>query len=88
MQLRNLLDAAGFGTGGNDITNGFKLGLVSPDVPIAVNNPNAKPDMLYLFIPENDLCGIRPDRVRRPLRAPPTPASARHHQPTFREPPP
>lgn len=83
MQLRELLNAAGFGTGGNDITNGFasgvdpgkfllfvsrgnvpppyfsnvasalfKLGLVSPDVPIAVNNPNAKPDMLYLFIPE------------------------------------
>lgn len=83
MQLRRMLDAAGFGTGGNDITNGFatgidpgryllfvsrgdtppayfsnvasalfKLGLVSPDVPIAVNNPNARPDMLYLFIPE------------------------------------
>jgi hypothetical protein len=83
MQLRRMLDAAGFGTGGNDITNGFntgvdpgkfllfvshsdtpppyftnvasalhKLGLISPDVPIAVKNPNAKPGMLYLFIPE------------------------------------
>lgn len=83
MQLRGMLDAAGFGTAGDNITNGFstgidpgkfllfvsrsdkpplhfsnvasalfKLGLVSPEVPIAVNNPNAKSDALYLFIPE------------------------------------
>ncbi len=83
MQLRQLLDEAGFATGGSNIVNGFstgidsgefllfvsrsdtpppyfsnlasalyKLGLVSPDVPIAVNNPNAKEGMLYLFIPE------------------------------------
>jgi hypothetical protein len=83
MQLRQLLDEAGFGTGGSNIVNGFstgvdpgkfllfvyrtdtpppyfsnvasalfELGLVSPDVPISVNNPNAKEGMLYVFIPE------------------------------------
>jgi hypothetical protein len=83
MQLRLLLDEAGFGTGGSNIVNGFstgvdpgkfllfvyrtdtpppyfsnvasaffELGFVSPDVPIAINNPNAKEGMLYIFIPE------------------------------------
>lgn len=83
VQLRQLLDEAGFGTGGSNIVNGFstgvdpgkfilfvyrtdtpppyfanvasalfELGFVSPDVPIAVNNPNAKEGMLYVFIPE------------------------------------
>lgn len=83
MQLRGMLDEAGFGTGGDNIVNGFstgvdpgkfllfvshgdtpppyfsnvasalfKLGLISQDIPIAVNNRQAKPDMLYLFIPE------------------------------------
>jgi hypothetical protein len=83
MQLRGMLDEAGFGTGGSNIVNGFgtgidpgpflmfvsradspppyfsnvasalfSLGLVSREVPIAVNNPSAKAGMLYLFIPE------------------------------------
>lgn len=83
MQLRKMLDEAGFGNAQFDIVNGFttgvdpkqflsfvsrgdspppyfsnlasglyKIGLISPDVPIAVNNPNAKEGVLYLFIPE------------------------------------
>ena len=83
MQLRKMLDEAGFGNKGSDIVNGFsmgadpkqflgfvsrgntrplyfsnlagglyKMGLISPDVPVAVNNPNAKDGVLYLFIPE------------------------------------
>lgn len=83
MQLRRMLDEAGFGTGGSNIVNGFStgvdpgqfllfvyrtdspppyfsnvasalfgLGFISKDVPIAVNNPNAKEGMLYIFIPE------------------------------------
>jgi len=83
MQLRKMLDEAGFGNAAFDIVNGFstgvdpkqflsfvsngdapppyfsnlagglyKIGLISPDVPIAVKNPNAKPDVLYVFIPE------------------------------------
>lgn len=83
MQLRKMLDEAGFGNEGSDIVNGFstgadpkqflgfvlrgntqplyfsnlagglhKIGLISPDVPVAVNNPNAKNGVLYLFIPE------------------------------------
>ena len=83
MQLRNMLDEAGFGNRRFDIVNGFttgvdpqrflgfvshgdapppyfsnlagglhKIGLISPDVPVAVNNPNAKEGVLYLLIPE------------------------------------
>lgn len=83
MQLRKMLDNAGFGNREFDIVNGFstgvdskkflgfvsngsapppyfsnvagglyKLGLISPDTPIAVNNPHAKEGVLYLFIPE------------------------------------
>jgi hypothetical protein len=83
MQLRKMLDEAGFGNAAFDIVNGFstgvdpkqflsfvsngdiappyfsnlasglyKIGLVSPDVPVAVANPNAKPGVLYVFIPE------------------------------------
>jgi hypothetical protein len=29
-----------------------KIGLVSPDAPVAIKNPNAKPGVLYVFIPE------------------------------------
>lgn len=83
MQLRKMLDEAGFGNSGSDIVNGFstgvdpkeflsfvshgsspppyfsnlasglfKIGLISPDVPVAVNNPRAKEGVLYVFIPE------------------------------------
>jgi hypothetical protein len=83
LQLRRLLDEAGFGNAEFDIVNGFstgadpkqflsfvshgdspppyfsnlasglhKIGLVSPDIPVAVNNPGAKEGVLYLFIPE------------------------------------
>lgn len=83
MQLRQMLDEAGFGVEGSDIINGFSTGidpgsyllfvsrtesppeyfsnlagalyeleLVSPENPVAVNNPNAKEGFLYLFIPE------------------------------------
>ena len=83
MQLRRMLDEAGFGNSQFDIVSGFttdvdpkkflsfvlrgdspppyfsnlagglyKIGLVSPDVPVAVNNPNAKEGVLYLFVPE------------------------------------
>lgn len=83
MQLRRMLDEAGFGNKGFDIVNGFsagidpgsfllvishgneapeyfsnlasglyKIALLSPDVPVAINNPKAKPGLLYLFIPE------------------------------------
>lgn len=84
MQLRRMLDEAGFGNAGqSDIVNGFttgaaskqflsfvsrgdapppyfanlasglyKIGLISPDVPVAINNPRATEGVLYLFIPE------------------------------------
>lgn len=83
MQLRHMLDEAGFGISKGDIVNGFntevesekhlvfvsksnappnyysnlgsalyEIGLISPDIPVAVNNPNAKEGLLYLFIPE------------------------------------
>ena len=83
MQLRAMLDEAGFGNNEFDIVNGLstgvdpgqflsfvshgsappsyfsnvagalhKLGLISADVPVAVNNPGAKEGVLYLFIPE------------------------------------
>ena len=83
MQLRYMLDEAGFGVNGSNIVNGFstgvefdkylgfvsnndtpppyfsnvagglyKIGLISPGDPIAVNNKSAKEGLLYVLIPE------------------------------------
>jgi hypothetical protein len=30
----------------------YEMELASPENPVAVNNPNAKEGLLYLFIPE------------------------------------